>query len=71
MSLVERVIRALIYIALIALCFYLIIWVLAAIGLVLPAMVEKILLVILVLIAILVLVRLFTDLNWNSLFPPR
>lgn len=68
MSFFERIIRALIYIALVALAFYLIIWVLGAIGLVLPVMVERILLVILVLFAILVLFRLFwpvvSDHDW-------
>ena len=56
---VERVIYALIYICGIALCYYLIIWVLGAIGLVLPHMVLIILLVVLVLVAILILWRLF------------
>jgi hypothetical protein len=56
---VERVIYALIYICGIALCYYLIIWVLGAIGLHLPAMVLNILLVVLVLVAILILWRLF------------
>lgn len=56
---VERVIYALIYICGIALCYFLIIWVLGAIGLHLPAMVVNILLVVLVLVAILVLWRLF------------
>ena len=56
---IERVIYALLYICGIALCYFLIIWVLGAIGLHLPAMVMNILLVMLVLIAILVLVRLF------------
>jgi len=56
---VERVIYALIYICGIALCYFLIIWVLGAIGLHLPAVVVNILLVVLVLVAILVLWRLF------------
>lgn len=56
---VERVIYALIYICGIALCYFLIIWVLGAIGLVLPHMVLNILLVVLVLVAILILWRLF------------
>jgi len=72
MSLLERIIRALIYIACIALAFYLIIWFFGAIGLPVPYMVEKILLVILILVAILVLVRLFMDASiWDRLFPPR
>jgi hypothetical protein len=56
---VERVIYALIYLCGIALCFYLIIWVLGAIGIHLPAMVVNILIVVLVLVAILILWRLF------------
>jgi len=56
---VERVIYALIYICGIALCYFLIIWVLGAIGLHLPAVVVNILLVVLVLVAILMLWRLF------------
>jgi hypothetical protein len=72
MSLFERIIRALIYIAFIALAYYLIIWVLGAIGLTLPLMVERILGVILVLVAILVLFRLFSDaVTWDRIFPPR
>jgi hypothetical protein len=59
---IERVIYALLYICGIALCYFLIIWVLGQIGIHIPAMVLNILLVMLVLIAILVLVRLF----WNS-----
>lgn len=56
---VERVIYALIYICGIALCYFLIIWVLGAIGLHIPPMVANILLVVLILVAILVLWRLF------------
>lgn len=56
---VERVIYALIYLCGIALCYYLIIWVLGAIGLHLPAMVLNIILVVLVLVAILILWRIF------------
>jgi hypothetical protein len=56
---VERVIYALIYLCGIALCFYLIIWVLGAIGIHLPPMVVNILVVVLVLVAILILWRLF------------
>jgi hypothetical protein len=56
---VERVIYALIYICGIALCYFLIVWVLGAIGLHLPAMVMNIILVVLVLVAILILWRIF------------
>jgi hypothetical protein len=72
MSLFERIIRALIYLAFIALAYYLILWVLGAIGIMVPLMVERILGVILALVAILVLVRLFYDAAmWDRLFPPR
>jgi hypothetical protein len=72
MSLFERIIRALIYLAFIALAYYLILWVLGAIGIMVPMMVERILGVILALVAILVLVRLFYDAAlWDRLFPPR
>lgn len=67
---IERIIYALLYICGIALCYFLIIWVLGAIGLHLPVMVLNILLVMLVLVAILVLVRLF----WGAgipLWPPN
>ena len=57
---VERVIYALIYLCGIALCYYLIVWVLGAIGLHLPAMVLNIILVVLVLVAILILWRIFS-----------
>lgn len=72
----EAIVRALIFICLMVLGYFLILWVLAAIGLILPAMVAKIILVIMVLIAILVLIRLFAP--WVSGFslwgpppPPR
>ena len=56
---VERVIYALIYICGIALCYFLIVWVLGAIGIHIPAMVLNIIMIVLVLVAILVLWRLF------------
>lgn len=59
MGLLERVIRALLYLCVIALCFFLIVWVLGVLGVALPYMVVTILKVMFVLIAILVLVRLF------------
>ena len=59
MGLFERVIRALIYLCVIALCFYLIVWVLGALGVLLPYMVLNILKVMFCLVAILILVRLF------------
>lgn len=68
MSIIERVIRALLYLCALALCFYLVLYVLAAIGIALPVMVITILKVMFVLVAILVLVRLFypmiTEAKW-------
>lgn len=72
MSLFEAIIRALIYLCVVALCFFLCVWVLGQLGVALPYMVINILKVIFVLIAILILVRLFYPVisggNW---FPPR
>jgi hypothetical protein len=71
---VGQVIRALIYICVMALLFYLVIWVLASIGFALPAMVEKILIVIFVLVCLLVLWQLFApslgNINWWGRNPP-
>jgi hypothetical protein len=69
MGWIERIIRALIYLCFIALGFYLILWVLAAIGLALPGMVITILKVILILVAILILIRLLVPSGngwWNG-----
>jgi hypothetical protein len=72
MGLLETVIRALIYLCVIALCFFLCVWVLGVLGIALPAMVVTILKVIFVLIAILILVRLFYPvLSGYSIFPDR
>lgn len=59
MGLIERVIRALIYLCVLALAYYLVLWVLASIGIIIPIMVAHIIAVIIVLVAVLVLVRLF------------
>jgi hypothetical protein len=56
---VGRVIRALIYLCVIALLFYLCLWVIGMLGIPLPGMVINILKVIFVLVAILVLYQLF------------
>ena len=72
MGFFEAVIRALLYLCGLALLFFLVLWVLGAIGLALPFMVERIITVMFVLVAILVLARLFYP--WMSgvrLFPPR
>lgn len=67
-------IRTLLFICFMALAYYLVIWVLGAIGLHLPREVLVILGVILVLIAILVLYRLwspwFGGVNWWGSPPP-
>jgi hypothetical protein len=64
----EAVIRFLITMCLIALCVFLVIWVLGAIGVVLPAMVIKIIWIIAALVAVLFLVRLLKP-YWGSYFP--
>lgn len=66
---IERIIYALLYLCGIMLCYFLVVWVLGAIGLHLPAMVLNILLVMLVLVAILVLLRLFLPLANFPLWP--
>lgn len=72
MSLFEAIIRALIYLCVVALAFFLCIWVLGQIGVALPYMVINILKVIFVLIAILILVRLFYPvLSGTNWFPPK
>jgi hypothetical protein len=72
MGIIEAIIRALLYLCAIALCFFLCVWVLGEIGIALPYMVLTILKVMFVLIAILILLRLFWPIvagqNW---FPPR
>lgn len=59
MGILEAVIMALIYIALLAIAMYLIIWVLGIIGLNIPEKVVQLLWVVVVLIAILIIVRVF------------
>ena len=72
MGIFEALIRALIYLCVVALCFFLCLWVLAELGVMLPGMVITILKVIFVLIAILILVRLFAPaLSGFAFFPPR
>jgi len=69
-----QVIRALIYLCFVVLAYYLILWVLGALGINLPIMVERIFGVILVLVAILVLYQLFSPywggFNWWGRPPP-
>jgi hypothetical protein len=72
MGIIEAVIRALLYLCVIALCFFLILWVLSSLGVALPAMVISILKVMFVLISILILVRLFWPIAAGySWFGPR
>jgi hypothetical protein len=73
MGIIEAVIRALLYLCCIALAFFLILWVLGSIGVALPIMVITILKVMFVLIAILVLVRLFFPIfsGYQWFGPPR
>lgn len=66
---VERVIYALFYICGLVLCYFLIIWVLGAIGLHIPGTVLNILMVMLILVAVLVLYRLFAGSGFR--FWPR
>lgn len=56
---VEAIVKALLSICSIVLCYFLILWVLASIGIAVPAMVVKIIMVMLVLVCILILYRLF------------
>lgn len=72
MGIFEAVIRALIYLCCVALAFFLCIWVLGELGVALPYMVINILKVIFVLVAILILVRLFLPtFSGYQWFPPR
>jgi hypothetical protein len=72
MGFFEALIRALIYLCLIALAFFLCLWVLSSLGVALPSMVIVILKVIFVLVAILILVRLFMPfVSGTTWFPPR
>jgi hypothetical protein len=64
----EAVIRFLITMCLIALCIFLVIWVLGAVGIILPAMVVKIIWIIAALVAVLFLVRLLRP-YWGRYFP--
>ena len=68
MGMIERVIRALIYLCVIAICYYLIIWVLGVLGIHIPAQILTIMMVIFALVAILVIIRLFypwfQEQNW-------
>lgn len=75
MGFFEALVRALIYICFIALAFFLCLWVLGSLGLMLPGMVITILKVIFVLVAILILARLFSPFlsgyTWFPQNPPK
>jgi hypothetical protein len=70
----ERIIRALIYLCFLAAAFWLIVWVVSGLGIAIPSMVVHILGIVLVLVAILVLYRLFWpaigNYNWWGTPPP-
>jgi len=59
MGFFEALVRALIYICLLAAAFFLVVWVLAGIGIAVPATIIHIFAIILALVAILILARLF------------
>lgn len=69
-----QLIRALIYLCVVALCFFLVVWVLGSLGIVLPMMVIVILKVIFILVAILILYQLFAPyfagFDWWGRRPP-
>ncbi len=57
---VEKIIRALIFICLVAICVYLALWVLSVIGLAIPAMIIQIVWIVVVLVVLLYLWRAFS-----------
>lgn len=71
MGLLESVIRALLYLCVLAICFFLVVYVLGVLGIVIPGTILNIIKVMFVLIAILVLVRMFMPYWSGPWFPPR
>lgn len=71
MGFIEAIVYALLWLCGVVLGFYLILWVFSAIGIALPVMVITILKVMLVLVAILVLIRLFWPWVSNASIWPR
>lgn len=72
MSFFEALVKALLAICAMALAFFLCVYVLGAVGFALPYRVEQILIVMFVLVAILILARLFYPfLQGTNFFPPR
>ncbi len=67
----ERICYALLYLCGIFLCYYLIMWVLAELGIHIPEMVLRVLWVMLVIVAVLVLYRLFAGSFGNLRLWPR
>ena len=65
----ERICYALLYLCGIFLCYYLILWVLAQLGIHIPEMVLRVFMVMLVIVAILVLYRLFSGVLNFPLWP--
>lgn len=65
---VEAVIRFLITVCLIALCVFLCLWVFSQVGIVIPAMVVRIIWIVAALVAILFLVRLLRP-YWGDYLP--
>jgi hypothetical protein len=72
MGLFEAIIKALLMLCLVMLAYFLIFWVLGTIGISIPIMVQHIILVMIILIAILILARMFWPfIGGTSWFPPR
>jgi hypothetical protein len=67
---VEAVIRCLITIVAVALCCFLILWVLGELGVVLPVMVVRCLYVLAVLVCVLVLYRMIFGPYWSTWWGP-
>jgi hypothetical protein len=65
---VEAVIRFLVTVCLIALCVFLVLWVFASVGIVLPPVVVKIIWIIVALVAVLFLIRLLRP-YWGNYIP--
>ncbi len=71
MGLFEAIIKALLMLCLVMLAYFLIFWVLGTIGIGIPIMVQHIILVMIILIAILILARMFWPFVAGKLwFPP-
>lgn len=69
MAVLQRVIYALLYLCCLAAAYFLIIWVLGVLGIMIPATILKIIMVMFVLVAILVLIRVFAG-SGIQFWPP-